>query len=527
MKVFREIINLPLRLKRKFDSFFVVPIQQQDLDKEAYLRRIESGAWKDKVVLGVSEKFRDFVTKDPVLAPGQMMIGGMGSGKSVAAKFSVYTHIACNSENTLYIMIDPEKGMTDYKSALDYKTNVIKALNAAEKFIPIMDMLAEEASLRRNEFSRVGATNIYEYELIMRKEDPSFPGLARIMLCFEEFHALVNHKQINFQMFIEKPGTAAFQFKNLMRVGRSMGFNVIIATQRATSEDVPTSLRPGLSVIMAFRVNNPGDAAIANLPGAADILSSQRGRCVTEDGLMQFPYLFDKDGHPFPDDLLKNYFKPLKAKLLGKQVDDYHLATSGEGTEGFVWVKPLGQLLEARGQFEPKNIAKRILREVDFKFEEQNNEALIANLIAERDGVRYAVALVADREDASPKAIANLESSLEQLGCSRVLAICFESSIPSALQSLCTKTNGMAVEKDELKQFAKVVDNKDKFKDEKYKERFDQFSLTRAFQSKKNAPKEDIDEDLLDDDDETDDFMERAFKKRQGEPDPSPRKFRG
>jgi DNA segregation ATPase FtsK/SpoIIIE-like protein len=527
MGIMKDLLAWPLKMKHKLDGLFVIPIGTNDLDKAAYIKRIESGVWKDKVVLGIADKFQDFVTTDPVLAPGQMMIGGMGSGKSVAAKFTVYTHMACNSENTFYILVDPEKGMTDYKSAFKYKDNVVTALNAAEKFIPIMDMLAEEASLRKFEFSRVGATNIYEYENIMRKEDPSFPGLARIMLCFEEFHALINHKQINFQMNIDKPSMAAGQFKNLMRVGRSMGFNVTIATQRATSEDVPTSLRPGLSIIMAFRVNNPGDAAIANLPGAADILSSQRGRCVWEQGQMQFPWLYDKAGHAFSDELLSTYVKPLKAKLLGKQVPDYHLATSGEGTEGFVWVKPLTQLLDAKGQFEPKNIAKRILKEVDFTFEEQGNEALIANLIAERDGIRYAVVVSNDRDDASPKAILNLESSLEQLNCTRVMGICLE-SVGTSLSALCAKTGGMLVEKDELKQFAKVVDNRAKFAPEKYKERFDQFSLTRAFQNKKHSTKGDSDPvSEMGDDEEDEDFMQAVIRRRLGEPESNPKKFRG
>lgn len=518
--------NPIVSFKKFIDSLFVVPTKEARIDRDHYIERISSGEWKDKMVLGIAAKEADFVVLDPVKQPGVMAIGGMGSGKSVGAKFIVYTHIACNAENTFYIIIDPEKGATDYKSAFKYDKNVVTALNSAEKFIPIMDMIAEEINQRKTEFSRVGAANIYEYENIMRKNDPSFPGLARIMLVFEEFHALVNHKQINFQMNLDRPGTAAYQFKNFMRVSRSYGCNVVIATQRATSEDVPTSLRPGLNTILAFRVNNPGDAAIANLPGAADIPSNMRGRCYYEGGQMQLPWLYDEKGHPFPEDLLERFYKPLKAKLLGKQVEDYHLAMTGEGNEGFVWVKPLNQLLEARGQFEPKNIAKRILKEVDFEFEDQDNEALIANLIAERDGVRYAVVVVADREDASSRAIQSLESSMEQLGCTRVLGICFDSSVPTALLNLCNKTGGMAVEKDELKQFAKVIDNKIKFEGPQYQQRFNQFSLTRAFQEKKN-PQINNDDLSLDDDLDDESFMDLALKRRQGEPDSSPRKFRG
>lgn len=523
MKI-KSLLKLPSLIKKKIDDFFIIPLDQNSIDQEAYIRHIENGDWKDRVVLGISDKRRDFLAVDPVVAPGQCAIGGMGSGKSVAMKFTVSTHLMCNSENTMYILIDAEKGMTDYKNLFKYKENVVTALNAPEKFIPVMDMIAEEMELRKFEFSRVGAENIYAYEDIMRKQDPSFPGLARIVLCFEEFHALTNSKQINFQMNIDRPNTAAYQFRNFMRVGRSVGCNTIIATQRATSEDIPGSLKPGLTLFMAFRVNNPGDAAIANLPAAADIRANQRGRCAYEEGFMQFPYLKDK----LAVKLLEEKVKPLKAKLLGKQVQDYHLATSGEGTEGFVWVKPLVQLIDARGQFEPRNIAKRILKECDFTFENQDNTALIAHLIAERDGERYAVVVVADRGDASPKAISNLKNSLDQLKCKKVLGISFDSSVPSALQSLCNETGGIAVERDDLEQFAKLIDNRKEFSKENFQSRFDNFSLSRAYQSKKTGAKDDSDiEDEIDSDFDNDDFMEKAFRMRQGNPDLRPKKFRG
>jgi hypothetical protein len=513
----KAILSIPGRLIETIDNFFVVPISQRDLDQNAYLERVRSGKWKDKVVLGISDKRKDFLSLDPVFVPGQVAIGGMGSGKSVAMRFTVYTHMATNSENTLYILIDPEKGMTDYKRVFEYERNVVKALLSADKFIPIMDMLTEEMNLRKAEFAKVGAEHIYAYESMMRKADPDFVGVARIMLVFEEFHSLSGSKVINFPMNIDRPGTAAFQFKNMMRVARSLGVNVVIATQRATSEDIPTSLKPGLGTMMAFRVNNQGDAAIANLPAAADIRNNQKGRCAYEEGFMQFPFMHDA----FADALLKENVKPLKAKLFGKQVDDYHLATSGEGTEGFVWVKPLSALLEAKSQFEPRNIAKRILREFEFTFEEQGNDALIANLIAERDGERYAVVVVADRDDASPKAISYLKAALTQLRCTKVLGICLENA--SALQSVCNETSGLIIEKEDLKQFAKLRDNRHKFSDADYSAQFNQFSLSRSFQNKKDPSKIETD----DDDDIDDDFMKAAVRRRQGEPEPFSKKIRG
>lgn len=494
---FKKIID-------RVDQLFTVPLDKKEFTLKSYIEAIESGQWRDKIVLGILDRRKDYLTLDPVQAPGQMAIGGMGSGKSVAMRFTTATHIFCNSEKTLYVMVDPEKGMTDYKKFEALKSNVVWAVNSAEKFITVMDLLTQELEKRKEAFSKYGAKHIYEYEDLRKREDEKYQGLARIVLVFEEFHALVNNKNLNFHVNLERQGTTAGQFKNIMRIGRSFGFNVIIATQRATSDDVPSSIKPGLNTILAFRVNNPSDAAIANLPQAQDIRSQNRGRCAHEEGMMQFPYLTDRA----QDELLKRFFKPLKAELLAKPVSDYHRALEGEGTEGLVWVKPLSQLLEAKGQFDPKDIARRILKEVEFETENQSNEALVANLIAERDQKRYAVVVVSEREDASPKAMANLKISLEQLGCTSVIGICLDFSTPEALRSIVRETSGLITDKEELKHFAKLLENKDKFDPEKFKERFLSFSLSRG------AGKEESEEE---DQEESDENFIEAIRRRRNQ----------
>lgn len=495
------------KIRDRLDQIFTSPVEKKDFNLRTYIKHIESGEWRDKIVLGILDRRKDYLILDPVQQPGQMAIGGMGSGKSVAMRFTVATHILTNSEKTLYIMVDPEKGMTDYKKFEPLKENVVWAVNAPEKFIAVMDLLTQELEKRKDAFSKVGAKNIYEYEEIMKREDEKDPGLARIMLVFEEFHSLVNNKNLNFHMNLEKQNTTAGQFKNIMRIGRSFGFNVVIATQRATSDDVPSSIKPGLNTILAFRVTNPGDASMANLPHAQDIRSHNRGRCAHEEGFMQFPLLTDKA----QDELVKRFYRPLKAKLLAKGVADYHHALEGEGTEGLVWVKPLSALLESRSQFEPRDIAKRILKEVGFEFENQNNEALIANLIAERDEKRYAVVVVAEREEASSKAMANLRLSLNQLNCESVIGISLEYSMPEPLRALIKETQGLAVDKEELKHFAKLLENKDRFDEEKFKERFDDFPLSRkAVDSAENLDESDSE----DEDTEEESFIEAIRRRR-------------
>lgn len=76
-----------------------------------------------------------------------------------------------------------------------------------------------------------------------------------------------------------------------------------MVAQRATSDDVPSSLKPGLSTTMAFKLNNPGDASAINLPLAATIKIDERGKCASEEGLNQYPYMNMDEWNPYLNSL--------------------------------------------------------------------------------------------------------------------------------------------------------------------------------------------------------------------------------
>lgn len=509
-KIISEIVENISDHYHNIYRFFIEPASDSRFSVDDYLERIDEAvekqnkdSWRDKVVLGISSKTKGYVFVDPVNDPGQVCIGAMGSGKSKTQAFMVYTRLLTNSDNTFFIFIDPAKNMMDIREAVPFKSNVACAFGEAEKFIPVMDLLSEEIEARKIEFTRVGAQNIYEYEEIMRKKDPSFPGLARVFLCFEEFSVLISQKAINFYQNVDRPGTAAFQFKQMCRISRSYGFNVIISTQRLTSEDVPGTIKQALATTLAHRVSNPNDASLADLPKAADITKKEKGRSLTKEyDYMQAPLLTDD----FLRKELPKRVKPLKAKLLAKQVDDFHTALGGDGIEGFVMVKPLKSVLDGKNQFEARDIGKRILKECGFEYKNQDNKALVANLTATRNGISYAVYVLGERNEASAKAIENLKSSLKELKCTSVIAIGLEGSIHGDLEDLCFSTNGGVVDDEELEQFANLIDSKKLFKDESslatYKERFDNFPLSEAafkLKEKENSPSETFDHSEEDD----------------------------
>ncbi len=451
-----------------------MPVEREEGDFNTYLAKLDSGAFKDKMFYGIAEDRRGFLIVDPVQQPGALYCGGMGSGKSVAMRSTLITHMAANAENTIYILVDTLKGMTDYALLFDYDKNIATALNDPSKLIPVIEMIYQECMARKEEFSKVNASNIYEYEKKVRQKDPSYPGLARIILAMEEFHAVPNAEVIKYHMNVDRNGSPAAMLKDLLRVGRSYGITLLAATQRATSDDFPSSLKPGITQLMAFRVNNPGDATAINLPMAADIRMEQRGRCAYEGGFIQFPYIDDITGKK----ILEKYYKPLKAKLLRNDLSQYHQAFSGEGNEGMVKVKTLKSLIDNYNSFKLEDIIGRILEYFDFKISPQKNKALSVNLIAERDGTRYGVMILQGRSGGSKKSVEAFKEGAKILECDSMIAISIDGTIPMDVASARKEVNGYDLDVEDLNRIANILDNKEQLiRENKFDQLFNKLPL--------------------------------------------------
>lgn len=486
-----------------FRSFLFLPkIKREGVQLENYLKMIDSGKWYNQLVFGISKKHGGFVVVDPVKQPGAAFIGGMGSGKSVAMRFTMATALATNSDNTIMIAIDPFKSMTDYSQLWKYP-NVIKCLGQEEKFITVMDMIWSECMARKKAFQEINAKNIDDYDRITKSK------LARILIFCEEFHSITGSKMLDFHNKVEKEGTAAWQLKNIMRIARSYGITLYLATQRATYDDIPSAIKPGITTWCAFKVNNPGDAQAANLPQAADIPAKLRGRCATEDGWVQFPYI-ELNIHEVIDARLK----PFAAKLLSYSLDDFKKAMEADGNSGMLLVKPISFSVSNFSQFDIRDVAKRILSIFDIKCYPQPNQALVADLIAEKDGEKYAVVLHKSESrgygrDEDKKSEDALKDSLPALGVKKIISMSFGSDDP--MRPLVEELGGYSIGSDELKRIGEVVDSKDSFADEaQYLSMFGKLALAvppapspePETGGPAGAPKDDEDDSMDDDMDE-------------------------
>lgn len=523
------------KLKKIIEKIFLAPIPNVEGDIHSYIKAIESGKFKNKIVYGVSDKEKGFLAYDPVKNPGALYCGSMGSGKSIAMRFSVATNIATNSENTVYLLMDPLKGMTDYAylfdgKKMDFSKNVAHAVNDAAKIVPLIDMVYDEAMERKLLFSVFSCKNIYDidfklneiYQLIksenpsneedlfniiqsssnikdeiknefntlkeekklylkimsqlievIRNKEEKHPGISRIMICIEEFHKIPTSPFVKFNMKVDSEGSVANKMKELMRVGRSYGIAFMFATQRGTAEDVPTSLKPGLSVMMCFKMSTPGEAGALNLPHANEITNEQRGRCAYEGGFIQYPYLDDK---PL-ETLMKKYYKPLKSYFLKYDMEEYKTAFSGKGNSGMVKIKPFSELIKFANQFQFEDIVERLLSKFNIETKIQENKAYVAEQIGIKGKDKYAIKLIKERGDGSEKEIEALKVGAEKLGCNKILIIGVD-FIPPNL-SRVKDENIIVLDKDDLIQIANVFDNEEVLKEEgSYNEMYLSFALS-------------------------------------------------
>lgn len=216
-----------------------------------------------------------------IVKPGVFMVGGLGVGKSQASYIYLLTKLL-SSPNSLAFIIDPLTGASDYKSLFSLD-RVVPVLNDRNFISLLFEWIMEEIQSRRVLFEREGVNNIHNYE------EKTGQKLSRILLHFENFHAI----PIILKWFLnqDREGTAAYNLKMITRVGRSYGIFLSAASLRATSEDLPYSLKPGFINLMAFKMNNYAEASALNFPKAMEIKSEERGKCITDMGVVQWPYL--------------------------------------------------------------------------------------------------------------------------------------------------------------------------------------------------------------------------------------------
>lgn len=255
---------------------------------DSVLGHVKSGASKGQFVFGKDEKTGKTITKSPVVEPGAIFVGGMGSGKTVAMKYTALMDRAINGELAKHYYVDLLKGATDF-APLQTEDEAATVITEKEEFLEVLNLVYEEAQARMEAFKQVGAKDINEYCTKTKIK------LARITFFIEEAHAVFGQSGIDFWNKEDRVGTAAHSMVQLLRIGRALGISFMIASQRASTSDIPSLVIATLATKMFFGSASRTDCSILGFEHAENRKDLGRGLCAWDDGFMQFPILTDEE----------------------------------------------------------------------------------------------------------------------------------------------------------------------------------------------------------------------------------------
>jgi DNA segregation ATPase FtsK/SpoIIIE-like protein len=440
-------------------SLFLPEHKDNEFNMRRYLEDVEDGLFRDKWNLGVCEaNGGSWLLKDFTKEPNAVFIGAMGSGKSVAANFSILTWMLANSDQTVLFIADTLKGANDYQALFDCD-QVFPVLSSEAGIHRVIDLMYDEAMARREAFNEVQAENMYEYEKKMRKikNDPNFK-IARCVLLIEEFHA-IPYNILNFDKDFKIPNTSAFKFHQLMRIGRSMGTWVVACSQKGTKSDIPSEIIPNFTQKQIFRVNRNEASYFLSDTKAAEIRTDQKGRCETDYGSVQFPYV------PIATQsrLLKKYIQPLTAEccyLTPKLIEDY---LGGRSTEELYRLKKLPDLIEGIESFDHELVVAMMHKRLDHKVTQVDSkiDPNGISLIVDWPGKgRIAVMIRVGSKKITGKHIHKLNKGMQLMNCDRGILYTAAEDLPAAVYKNAIEHKIEVVDHEDMLRLARQIEAK-------------------------------------------------------------------
>ena len=436
------------------DKLFFPPKAANEFTLDRYVRAIESGEFRDLFNLGVCETGGGtWLLKDFTQEPNALFVGSMGSGKSYAACFTMATWLMANSDKTILFIADAVKGANDYSMLAAYEQVYMitgdGGRNAQVLIERVIDMVFSEAMARKDKFNEHQAISVVDYEAKTGKQ------MARIVIMLEEFHS-IPYQMFEFERNFKKPHTIANKFHQLMRIGRSYGIFICAASQKSTKSDVPPEVVPNFTQKQIFKVSLGEAQYVLGRGDPAHLTSAQKGRCYTEYGAVQFPYL-PKETQGV---LLKRYVKPLTADcayLNPRLIADY---LEGKSTKELYHLKKLSELAEAMESFDGELILQIIHERVGNTVERLDSRTdnfgaclIITTPSGERKIVMY-------RPDSriGIKTLTNLSAGMIYYKCSSALMYCLGENLPQAIYNSANDLNVKIFDHEDIKLIARQID---------------------------------------------------------------------
>lgn len=421
-----------------------------DFDK--YIYDLENGKFRDQFHLGIYEENGDIKANLQRFekSPNAIFVGAMGTGKSASASFTVTTWFAANSDQTILFLVDTLKGGNEYRALFPYK-NVYR-VNSESGVSRVIDLLYDEAMARKVAFNRISVDNIIDYEKTTGKKMP------RLLTVMEEFHA-IPYIIWDFNRNYQNEGTSAFKFFQLMKIGRSYGIWFIACSQKGTQSDVPSQIVPNFLSKQIFKVSKAEATYFLGDVKASEIKNQHKGRCETELGTVQFPFM-----HPDKTQakLLKKYAKPLDCECIELRDEIISSYISGNSTEELYQFKKLSDLCRGIEGYEPHLVISILHQKLghDVKILDARIDPYGISLIVDWPNKFKVAVAIRVKSKLTGKHIKKLEQGMKEYNCPRGIIYTSQEDLPKALYQEAVALKIEIVDHEDLIKMARQIEAK-------------------------------------------------------------------
>lgn len=469
-----------------------------------YIKDLEAGEFNDRFNLGViGRNGGEWQLKNFVNEPNAIFGGAMGSGKSAATLFTSTTWMLANSDKTILFLIDTIKEAGDYSGFFKYPQ--VYTCFSETKVHKVVDLVFDEIKKRKDMLKPLGAKDILDYEKKVKSYNRANPKnklpekMARIVLLMEEFHT-IPYQIMNFSTDSKKELTTAAKFSAIVRTGRALGVWILACSQKMTSSDIPSEIIPNLTQKQVFKVSKAESTYFLSNPLAAEIPTEHAGRCITEEGPVQYPYM----NKELQEILLERYMKPLDAGcayLNDKIIRDY---LGGKSTEDMYRFKNLSELAMAIMNYDEKVVIGLMHKKMGHTVEEPKEEDSLSFLWLvkwPRAGGRFDNVAVMSRigKKVLSKSLSRLNNMMAKYNCSNGIIYTTEENLNKSVYKEAEELNIEILDHEDFIDLAKKIELKEKTGS---KETFDPSELadddkeSGAYQDRRKREKEEIKKEL-------------------------------
>lgn len=431
------------------EKIFLPKSKRKTFSTEFFLKDLNAQKFRNNFNLGVCEaKGGSWLMKDFIKEPNALYVGAMGSGKSMACRFTLTTWLLANSDQTVMFIIDTVKGAQDYK--LFFPLEQVYPVLDPEGVHKVIDLVYEEAMARKDKFAEVGANSITSYE------DKTGEKISRCIVLLEEFHSLT-HNVINFEKEFKIEGTTANKFHTLMRIGRSVGTWFFACSQKSTKSDVPSEVVPNFTQKQIFKVSRAEASYVLGNDAPARLRTDQQGRCYTDFGEVQFPYIDDASTKK----LLDHYCKENESeciRLTSSMIED---VLAGKSTREQYKHKKLSELAKIFPNVNSQLVITMLHEAMKYSEIEELNMASdkfkISHIVTSQKGERIAI-MIKTQKKISSKHISQLMEGIDYYHCTKGILYTSADTPAQSLYNQANSNNIELVDQEDLIHLAKRIE---------------------------------------------------------------------